>query len=119
MSNKYKHGDRVPTAALITRLSELSEAVTKGKAAIDREFVMRIPAELDYCPDLVLSQAASRLKELERRFPMQGGPDIDFATAEKIYEKYTCNQSLKRIGERGGFGWAEVQHMFGKYFKSQ
>lgn len=67
MSNKYRHGDRVPTDVLIARLHELAEAVTKGKAAIDREFVMRIPAELDHCPDLVISQAAERLREYKAK----------------------------------------------------
>lgn len=65
MSRKYKHGDKVPTKILATRLNELSDAITKGQKAIDREFVMRVPAELDHCPDLVMSQAARRLTELE------------------------------------------------------
>ena len=65
MSRKYKHGDHVPSNVLADRLDELSEAVTKGKYAIDKEFVMRIPAELDHCPDLVLSQSAQRIRDLE------------------------------------------------------
>jgi len=48
----------------------------------------------------------------EKRFPMQDGPDIDWTTAEKIYEIYSelygTQQSLKRLAERGGFGWEEV-----------
>lgn len=67
MSRRYKHGDRVPSKVLSARLSELSDVVTKGRKAIDREFVMRIPAELDHCPDLVLSSSAERLEELEDR----------------------------------------------------
>ena len=63
MSDKYKHGDRVPTEGLAERLDVLAVIVTRGKAAIDREFVMRVPAELDHCPDLILSQAARRLRE--------------------------------------------------------
>ena len=63
MSRKYKHGDVVPDSVLADRLDELATAVTKGKAAIDREFVMRVPAELDFCPDLVLSAAAKRLRQ--------------------------------------------------------
>ena len=50
-----------------------------------------------------------------RRFPMLDGPDIDWATAEKIYEIYsvlhTNRQTLERIAERGGFGWGEVKLM--------
>lgn len=66
MSNKYKHGDRVPTDVLAARLDELSKAVTKGREEVARTFTMRVPAELDHCPDLVLSAAATRLTELER-----------------------------------------------------
>lgn len=61
MSNKYKHGDRVPSNVLAQRLDELAEAVTKGNL---HQFVMRVPAELDRDADLVLSQAAGRLLEL-------------------------------------------------------
>ena len=64
MSNKYKDGDIVPDSVLADRLDELAGAVTKGKDAIGREFVMRVPAELDHCPDLVLSAAAKRLREI-------------------------------------------------------
>lgn len=62
MSNKYKHGDRVPTDVLADRLDELANDITKADLS---QFVMRIPAELDHCPDLVLSEAAKRLRELE------------------------------------------------------
>jgi len=61
MSNKYKHGDKVPNSVLANRLDELADAVTKGDM---RPFVMRIPAELDYCPDLVLSAAARILRNI-------------------------------------------------------
>nr|WP_067285802.1 hypothetical protein [Marinobacterium profundum] len=64
MSNTYKTGDRVPTSTLADRLDELSEAVTKGDTS---PFVMRIPAELDHCPDLVMSQSAVRMRELDDR----------------------------------------------------
>ena len=48
-------------------------------------------------------------------FPMLDGPSIPWATAEIIYEAYEgCghHQPLERIAERGGFGWAEVSHLF-------
>jgi len=54
-----------------------------------------------------------------RRFPMQRGPDIDWQTAEKIYEMYSAlygtSQSLERLAERHGFGWAEVEHIQKEY----
>ena len=62
MSNKYKYGDRVPNNVLADRLDELADAVTKANL---RPFVMRIPAEMDYCPDLVMSEAANRLRDFE------------------------------------------------------
>lgn len=49
------------------------------------------------------------------RFPMQDGPDIDWITAKEIYmiysELYGTDQSLDRLAERGGFGWAEVAEL--------
>lgn len=65
MSNKYKHGDRVPSNVLCNRLDELAEFVTKGPDAVRREFTMRVPAELDRDADLVISEASRRIKELE------------------------------------------------------
>ena len=64
MSSKYKESSEVPTETICGRLLELSEAVTKGRESINREFTMRVPAELDRDADLVLSEAAKRLKEL-------------------------------------------------------
>jgi hypothetical protein len=63
VSNKYKHGERVPTSVLVNRLNELSNEITKGNLA---QFVMRVPAELDHCPDLVMSAASIRLLEFEK-----------------------------------------------------
>ena len=64
MSRKYKH-DRVPTDVLADRLKELGKAVTKGRDEVERTFVMRIPAEPDHCPDLVLCESARRLIETQ------------------------------------------------------
>lgn len=62
-------------------------------------------------------------KLLFRRFPMQDGPDIDWATAEKIYEIYSFlygkSQTLERLAERGGFGWAEIEYITSEYKKSK
>ena len=48
-----------------------------------------------------------------RTFPMQRGPSIPWDLAEIIYEVYSAmygtSQSLERLAERGGFGWAEVE----------
>ena len=64
MSNQYKDESEVPTDVICDRLEELSEAVTKGRDAVSREFTMRVPAEMDRDADLVLSIAAKRLREL-------------------------------------------------------
>ena len=58
MSTKYNHPSHVPMDIICCRLNELATAVTKGRV---NEFVMRIPAEVDYDADLVLSEAARRL----------------------------------------------------------
>ena len=67
MSTQYKFGDRVPSNVLCRRLLELSAAATKGPRSMEmeREFTMRIPAELDRDADLVISAAARRIEELE------------------------------------------------------
>jgi hypothetical protein len=77
MSTRYKHRDRIPTEVLANRLDELADAVVarmKGDPSpMDREFTCRIPAELDRDPDLVLSQAADRLREyLAKSMKMAG-----------------------------------------------
>ena len=66
MSTKYQRATDVPTEAIIKRLEELSDAIIGGKETTSQEFTMRIPAELDRDPDLVLSIAATRLKKLDR-----------------------------------------------------
>ena len=68
MSRKYREPEEVPNKVIADRLDELASVVAGGdRNAISREFVMRIPAELDRCPDLVMSIAASRLRELEEK----------------------------------------------------
>jgi hypothetical protein len=58
---------------------------------------------------------------MDRRFPMQNGPSIDWATAEMIYAKYSdlygTDQSLEVLASRGGFGWAEVEMIWKKHEK--
>lgn len=67
MSTTYKTGDYIPSEVLCQRLEELATAVTKGQPTILREFAMRVPAERDHDADLVLSEAAARIRELECR----------------------------------------------------
>lgn len=47
----------------------------------------------------------------ERRFPIQGGLTVSWASAEAAYATYARlfgrGQSLERLAERGGFGMAE------------
>jgi len=59
------------------------------------------------------ARALAAEKDSGRRFPMQGGPSIPWSLAKAIYagysSKYGEGQSLERLAERGGFGWAEVE----------
>ena len=64
MSQKYKDADAIPNDVLCNRLEELSNTVTQGRDAINMEFRMRVPAELDRNPDLVLTIAAKRIRQL-------------------------------------------------------
>lgn len=66
MSTKYSKSEQVPTEVLINRLDELSDACI-DKISFNREFTMRIPAELDRDPDLVLSISSQRLKQQGER----------------------------------------------------
>lgn len=53
---------------------------------------------------------------MNRPFPMFDGPPIPWALAEVIYAAYDRlyghDQTLEKMAERGGFGWAEVGEMF-------
>lgn len=62
MSAQYHKGEDVPTDVLADRLDELSNAITDGKDATSAEFTMRVPAEYDRDADLVLAEAARRLR---------------------------------------------------------
>lgn len=65
MSNDYKISKDVPDNVLIKRLDTLSDAITRGETGLG-EFTMRIPAEVDRDADLILSEAAQRLKRFSR-----------------------------------------------------
>ena len=55
------------------------------------------------------------------KFPMQDGPPINWDIALVIYRAYAAvfgnSQSLERLAERGGFGWAEVEVIGKEYYK--
>lgn len=55
----------------------------------------------------------------DKPFPMQRGPAISWDVAEKVYAMYSAlygtQQSLERLAERGGFGWAEVEYIQAEY----
>jgi len=67
MSRQYKRSKDVPSHVLCKRLDELAQAVTIGKEGVDREFYMRVPAEVDNDADLVLSEASRRIMQLEEK----------------------------------------------------
>ena len=58
-------------------------------------------------------RADERREKSTRRFPMQNGPSIPWSLAELLYVGYSAqygtDQSLERLAQRGGFGWAEIQ----------
>lgn len=60
MSRKYKEGDYIPSEVLAKRLDELSNAVANGNL---EEFSMRVPVELDRDADVVLAEAAKRIRQ--------------------------------------------------------
>ncbi|KAE8546117.1 hypothetical protein [Marinobacter nauticus] len=65
MSTKYRSSKDVPLDVIVSRLKELSDAVTGGSKSVAREFDMRVPAECDRDADLVIDEAASRLAKLQ------------------------------------------------------
>lgn len=104
MSNKYKYGDYIPNSLLASRLDELADAIVakmKGNSAsFNSEFTCRIPAEMDRDPDLVISEAAKRLRELpvkdnwisvDDRLPEH---DFCYCLAVRHYHKYPDRSSV-------------------------
>jgi len=61
----YENSEDVPTDILCKRLETLSDAVTKGKEGINREFYMSIPSRLDHDADLVILEASNRIKYIQ------------------------------------------------------
>lgn len=66
MSTKYKNSSDVPTEVLCKRIDQIITAITAGDSgkSLLRECTMRVPAEVDRDADLVLAEAARRLRGL-------------------------------------------------------
>lgn len=64
MSVKYQSKD-VPDGVLADRLDELADIVSGNRERIGAEFTMRIPAECDRDADLVMAEAARRIRGRE------------------------------------------------------
>lgn len=66
MSRQYKHSSDVPSSVLADRLDELVKVITdkslRPEQPLPYEFYMRIPAEVDHDADIVMSEAARRLR---------------------------------------------------------
>jgi len=78
--------------------------------------------EIKLSADAEQYNLSEQLSDRDKLFPMQDGPDIPFYLAEHIYQAYSAvygtSQSLKRIGERGGFAWSEIPIFREAYRKS-
>lgn len=63
--------------------------------------------------DAAVAELTAAKADTVRWFPMQYGPSIPWAFAELLYAGYVSQhgteQSLERLAERGGFGWAEIE----------
>ena len=66
MTTKYQCSTEVPNEVIINRLKELCTAFAGVRELINREFNMRIKAELDRDADCVLFIAATRLEKLNK-----------------------------------------------------
>lgn len=64
MTTKYERPCDVPDKVLISRVKQLSTAITQGRDSFEREFTMRVPAECDRDADLVLYEIAGRYEDL-------------------------------------------------------
>ena len=86
MSENYKDAKELPTEVLCRRLDQLSDAVTEGRESVLREFVMRVPAEVDHDADIVLAEAARRLRShnAQRTEPFGGVDSCDNSNEESL-----------------------------------
>ena len=121
MTNKYKHGDIVPSNVLADRLDELASIITKKPDDFRSEFSMRVPAEFDRDADLVMSEAARRLREPAWR-DMESAPNEmtvdefeDLMVARENFEEfalgvtpsgtYNLRGSYEEVGLEIAFGY--------------
>lgn len=61
MSTKYRESKAIPNDVLADRLDEMKELVIAGDAG---RITMRIPCELDHDGDVVMGEAARRLRAI-------------------------------------------------------
>lgn len=64
MSNTYRDSRKVPTEVIADRLDELARSIIRKGGPDWSDFYMRIPAEADHDADIVLSEAARRLRAI-------------------------------------------------------
>lgn len=102
MSTKYTDPDNIPTDVLCDRLETLSEAVTSD--AMDREFTMRIPAELDRDADCVLLEAARRLRGTAHGGTMK---EIN-ETIDALYKEFEPHPDWNHIHQAIEFGYRQA-----------
>lgn len=88
MSTKYNISDDVPSEVLCKRLGELSDAVTKGRKGIEREFYMSVPAQCDLDADLVLSASAKRIEQF--RYIIGRVIGVDFRVPGEVDGDRSC-----------------------------
>ncbi len=92
------------TVASIEAGALFSAAFVEEHMAVLRSELAKVVAERD------------ALRTEMRPFPMQGGPPIPWFIAEAIYwtiyHGRPSTQTLERLGERGGFGWSEIEYMW-------
>lgn len=105
MSIKYMFGKEVPTKTLCNRLNELANAVTKGRESINREFYMRIPAEVDNDADLVIGEGADRILRLEKELAeikecYKRSDEIIDGQAGRIMDLEKDNTELREFKEK-------------------
>lgn len=67
MSKEYDTDDEIPSDVICDRLDELAEIVQHGPDVVAKHFVMRIPGERDFDPDLVMLAASMRIRQLEEK----------------------------------------------------
>jgi len=92
MSRKYKNPSEVPTEEICKRLDEIVESICQGNESILKTFTMRIPAEVDYDPDIVISEASERLQSITKDKAIVDIADIIKLreTIVRAAEVYSC-----------------------------